>query len=266
MRFLAVDWSGSADLRGQRQRIWTAGASDEGFVSLEKGRSRDEVVAELVEVSDREARLVVGLDFSFSFPAWFVLDQGCKSVEEFWEVAETCGERWLAECLPPFWGRRGTKKVRSYELLRRTEASCTPVGPTRPKSVFQTSGPGVVGPGSIRGMSCLRKLQEAGFSIWPFHPPAFPLVVEIYPRAFTGPVVKSDPSARRRYLSRIALSPGLLELAASSEDAFDSLISCLAMSEHATELCALDATSNPTTLLEGEIWRPSPTRREQAPA
>src|SRR4051812_28448983 len=39
---------------------------------LECGRSRDEIVAHLIECAQREPRLVVGLDFAFSFPRWFL--------------------------------------------------------------------------------------------------------------------------------------------------------------------------------------------------
>src|SRR5712691_4647107 len=52
-------------------------------------------------------RLAVGLDFAFSFPAWFLTDHGHKSVRELWAAAELHGEEWLKECAPPFWGRPG---------------------------------------------------------------------------------------------------------------------------------------------------------------
>jgi catechol 2,3-dioxygenase-like lactoylglutathione lyase family enzyme len=62
---------------------------------------------------------------------------------------------------------------------------------------FQIGGAGAVGTGSLRGMQHLADLAHAGFSIWPFDRPGWPLAVEIYPRLFTPGVVKSRHRARR---------------------------------------------------------------------
>jgi hypothetical protein len=124
--------------------------------------------------------------------------------------------------------------------------------------VFHVLGPGTVGTGSIRGMPYLRQLREAGFSIWPFDPPSPWKVVEIYPRLLTGPVHKSDHGQRALYLDRAPwkLNPALIGSLLGSEDAFDAAISALVMERHAPDLAALGQTSDPVTLLEGDIWRP----------
>jgi hypothetical protein len=50
-------------------------------------------------------------------------------------------------------------------------------------------------------MPMLRRLRAQGFAVWPFDAFSMPLLVEIYPRVFTGNVVKSNPVARQHYLS-----------------------------------------------------------------
>jgi hypothetical protein len=108
-------------------------------------------------------------------------------------------------------------------------------------------------------MAVLARLRREGFSIWPFDPPGWPRVVEIYPRLLTGPVRKSDPAARARYLSELAWppDPGLRELAASTEDAFDAAVSALAMWVHRDDLASLPAALPLEAAREGWIWQPS---------
>ena len=69
-----------------------------------------------------------------------------------------------------------------------------------PKSGFKIADAGQVGTGSIRGIPYLTQLRAAGIAVWPFDPPTRPLVVEIYPRLLTGPIVKSSAVQRADYL------------------------------------------------------------------
>jgi hypothetical protein len=107
-------------------------------------------------------------------------------------------------------------------------------------------------------MSLLRRLHLAGWAIWPFDPPGWPLALEIYPRLLTGAVVKSSRLARAAYLAARfpALDPALAARAGAGEDAFDAAVSALVMAEHAAALASLPSRTDPLTLLEGEIWRP----------
>jgi len=182
---------------------------DGQLVYLENGRTREEVIAAVAASVHEHREVVVGFDFAFSFPAWFVHERGLRDVGSLWDLVGAVGEEWLAECRPPFWGRAGAKKPVLREHLRETDKACDPVSGITPKSVFQIGGAGAVGTASIRGMPYLGRLRQAGFSIWPFDPPRLPLVVEIYPRALTGEVNKSDALARREYLKHWALSPPL---------------------------------------------------------
>jgi len=114
-----------------------------------------------------------------------------------------------------------------------------------------------VGTGSIRGMAALSRLSEAGFSIWPFDVPTFPLVIEIYPRLLTGRVNKSSADSRRAYLDRWPDIPDRYrDAAATSEDAFDAVVSAMVMAGSISELGNLQQSSDPAELLEGRIWYP----------
>jgi hypothetical protein len=258
VRVVAVDWSGRAGVTGQRRHIWRAVADDGRLVALGSGMSRGEVVDEVVAMARADEELIVGFDFAFSFPAWFVLGYGLTEVGELWALAAVEGERWLEECRPPFWGRPHKPRPALVEQLRLTDASCQPVGGARPKSVFQVGGAGAVGTGSIRGMPYLPRLRAAGFSVWPFDPAGSPLVVEIYPRALTGPVRKSVAAARAAYLEDWTLPLGLRRLAQESEDAFDAAASALVMWRHLEQLRNLCRAEDPRVLLEGAIWAPTP--------
>ena len=185
---------------GARSKIWLAEVRDGRLARLESGRSREEIVDELVAEAERDPALLVGLDFAFSMPLWFFRHRGLKRVEDLWGLVAEEGEAWLAECEPPFWGKPGRKKPELPEHFRRTEMESPRVGGSSPKSVFQIGGAGAVGTGSLRGIPCLGALHAAGFSIWPFHAPTRPIVIEIYPRLLTGPVVKSSHDSRSAYL------------------------------------------------------------------
>ena len=256
MEVVAVDWSGAAT--GSGTHIWLAHVVDGELVALRNGRTRGEVVDDLAALRARTpGGLVVGLDFSFSFPAWFLRAQSCATVGELWDTVEQKGEGWLAECASPFWGHPGRRRPELPAYLRRAEQSIS-VGGISPKSTFQIGGAGAVGTGSVRGMPHLRRLQAAGFSIWPFDRPGPSLVLEIYPRLLTGPVRKSSGEGRARYVAEAGwpIAPPFEAAMLASEDAFDAAISALVMDTHRADLAALRPSVDPLTLLEGDVWRP----------
>jgi Holliday junction resolvase RusA-like endonuclease len=254
MRVLAVDWSGRAKAAGQA--IWLAEADRGQLVSLESGRTRDQLIEHLIKVARADDEFVVGLDFAFSFPRWWCEERSWSEIREVWAAMASEGEAVLASCSPPFWGRPGKGKP-LHDGFRKTERE----GSGSAKSVFQIGGAGAVGTGSIRGMPCLLALSEAGFSVWPFDPAGWPRVVEIYPRELTGDVTKSVEAERRAYLCHTFpdLDPQVLAMAAGSEDAFDAAVSALVMDLHRDELAALGQTSDPFGSIEGAIWRPIQT-------
>jgi aminopeptidase YwaD len=244
---IALDWSGAADERSQRRKIWRCLARSEEdrlrVVGLESRMTRREVVAQLVETVGEGERLLVGLDFAFSLPHGYVAQLGDSPAESWEDVVAWCteeGEEVLTECPPPFWGRARTRKPSAGELprfglgslWRKVERAAAPA-----KSVFQISGPGAVGSGALRGIPLLAQLREAGFAVWPFDRPAEgqSAVVEIYPRLFARAVRKSSARERRDHLAALVAQGDVLvpeeaiEQAASNDDAFDALVSVAGM-------------------------------------
>jgi hypothetical protein len=265
MRTIAVDWSG-ARLRAEN-KIWLAEVVGGRLVRLENGRTREQVAGFLVAEAERDPDVVVGFDFAFSLPAWFLQERGLERVQDLWALAERDAEHWLAECETPFWGRPGRRRPdlgRGRDHFRLTDTSVPDTGGIRPKSVFQIGGAGAVGTGSLRGMPILHRLSAEGFSVWPFGSTDMPLVVEIYPRILTGAVNKSSATERTYYLSRFQekLPQELRERAASSEDAFDAAVSALVMSISFENQVDLTVPEDRRTMLEGKIWHPGVAREE----
>ncbi len=251
--------------------------SNAGHVALHSGRTRQETIAWLVEQAKSQSamtsRLVVGLDFAFSYPAWFVQQQGATTIEQFWAIVAERGEDWLAACEHPFWGRRlATGGGRpspanhrapgwlGYRVAERLVES-------NPSSPFQIGGGGAVGTGSLRGIPWLLTLRKAGFAIWPFDPPANLVAMEIYPRSFTGPVTKSSREARQAYLERYLvhqLTAASLRVATESEDAFDAACSVIGMASQAADIASLVHAADAVTLLEGRIFPGLPITHGEA--
>jgi hypothetical protein len=290
-RVVGVDWSGDQG-PGQRRKIWAGvWTAASGRVELESGRTRVELMEWLVELARETPRMVVGFDFTFGFPAWFMEELGIGSAPEFWQmVAEGQGEKWLhKDCADGrFWGRVGSARhgkkpaefcgEHAHRMLRRAEtvlkvrAEMTdPLAVARiagiaPKSVFQIGGAGAVGTASLRGMPGLLMLRAAGFRIWPFDAPSSkkPMVVEIYTRLMTGAVIKSSEVARTAYLAKkrkenalyAGLSRRVLVKARGSEDAFDALVTALVMTEHRAEFARLRRTEDEVFRMEGQTWVP----------
>ena len=244
-RVIAVDWSGR--VQGSEETIWIAEARGESLVRLEPGRTREQVTEWLLAQLGVGPPLIVGLDFAFSLPAWFARAHGCATGPEVWQLAARLGERWLSTCPPPFWGHAGTTKPTDVATRRRADA----VGA---KSPFQIAGAGAVGTGSIRGMPHLARLRRGGFAVWPFDRPRLPVIVEIYPRVHTGPVVKSRAAARAAAVEALPLNEAHRRLAIGSEDAFDAALSALAMHRRLDELLDLPVRSGADIEIEGEIW------------
>lgn len=249
LRAIAIDWSGRA--RGDAEHIWLAEARSGRLVDLCNGMSRACVIDEVLARAGEHPRTAVGLDFAFSFPRWWCEQNGWATARDVWRAAAADGDRWLAECPAPFWGRRARHAGVRDVQYRRTDERARPA-----KSVFQIAGAGAVGTGSIRGMPHLLTLDRAGFSVWPFDPPGWPRVVEIYPRLLTGPVRKGRWRERHAHLARsfAGQDEALLERAAGSEDAFDAAVSAIRMSERAAALERLPRARDREERIEGRIW------------
>lgn len=250
---IAVDWSGRA--KGAAEAIWLAEVEGSKIIDLRSGATREQLVAELCARSP-EVPLIVGLDFAFSFPAWWCEERGWTDIRAVWSAAAERGHCWLESCPPPFWGKTGKPQLPDpARLFRQTDRA---IARGTPKSVFQIGGAGAVGTGSIRGMPHLLTLAEAGFAVWPFETPGARTVIEIYPRALTArPVRKSSWRQRHAYvLEHLRGQPHeLLERAAGSEDAFDAAVSALAIAASVEQIAAMPKLGRPYSI-EGCIWTP----------
>lgn len=259
-RVIAIDWSGAA--AGAEKRIWRADVLDGALVYLRNGSTADDIAEQLIALAAADPRIVIGLDFAFSMPAWFLRQQGLTTAQDLWaHAAQGLCEPWLRQPPYPFWGRPGSTMPRDCDLYRRTERDLHAATGFHPKSVFQLAGAGAVGTASLRGMPVLDRLHHAGFHVWPYDDPGWPLVLEIYPRVFTGPVRKSN-TADRELLVRSRypqLDEHLLAAMISSEDAFDAAISALEMTRHLDALCALPHAPGALARLEGIVWFPGCT-------
>jgi hypothetical protein len=132
MRVLAVDWSGK--LKRPEEFLWLAEVHDGELVGLENGRGRAELIAQVVDRGDGEAETVAGFDFAFSFPKWWCDERGWSDVRQVWATIATEGERLLAACEVPLWGRPGTPNPNLPDRrFRRTEREA---GESSAKSVF----------------------------------------------------------------------------------------------------------------------------------
>jgi hypothetical protein len=248
------------------------------------------LIARLIEMAAETPRMVVGVDFCFSYPAWFVKEHGARTAPELWKIVSERGEHWLShECEDArFWGRKGAlrdgKKPAEFcgefglRMLREADIACKVQGkildPSEaakvkgiaPKSPFQIGGAGAVGTGTLRGIPELARLQKAGFRVWPFDAPALgegrPLLVEIYPRLLTGEVKKGNAEARKDYLAKkrkmdaayAALGRDVMERARGSEDAFDALVSVMEMVARRDDFLRLERATDVVTRMEGAVW------------
>jgi hypothetical protein len=167
-RAFAIDWSGRAGA-DQKKTIYLAEVARENdrLVRLENGRTRSEVIDLLISEAEDDPDLVVGLDFAFSLPAWYLARLGITSVRELWAAlsSEALTPRmrdvglveWLGAPEPPFWSStKAASGLTPEQEFRRTEQELRRPG-MQPKSVFQLVGAGQVGRGSLYGMQALHR-------------------------------------------------------------------------------------------------------------
>lgn len=274
---IGVDWSGAASSATQRSAIWIAVVRDGRLHALETGRTRAEAFDRLAALA-AERPSVIGLDFSFSLPRWYMEEQGWTSARELWAWADakeraeeaatpTGGDPapgWPATLPEPFWGpriRRLPETLDPDRRFRRTEHASARPGAI-PQSPFQLTGAGSVGSQSLRGMVRLHRF--AGAHVWPVDDPGWPLVVEVFPRLMLREL-RPDLTE----LSGAALVELLVETAdsglwggrdewreslAESQDALDAAISAWGLWVSRRALAELQPETEHTYRLEGRIW------------
>jgi hypothetical protein len=260
---VAVDWSGRADAAGQRRAIWTAVARGGGLAELRDGRDRREAVDHLIRLARATPATVAGLDFAFSWPAWYLDARGLRDPAATWSHA---GELALlrGRDLPrPFWGANVRPKAEAglgrRPVYRATERAAIAAG-AGVRSTFQAGGNGTVGLQSIRGMAHLGELRAAGVRVWPFDdaPPGRPLALEIFPRMLARSLVQGARSTGAAFRAEVleAVADDLGDHRATmlgNQDAFDAGISAIVMWRRRRELAGLRAGTG-AHAREGRIW------------
>lgn len=267
-RFLGVDWSG-AKVGGQ---VFLAevvrGADDQLQVVRVERSSRAKVEAELRGRPER--RTLAGLDFSFSFPAAFVLDNRTDwtwSQLRAWTaslVASSGGDvRAALHAAPERDQFRLVKGDRAPLLRRRTEEACVPL----PASVFDlVVYQRQVTLGTIHGMAVLDHLADADhLAVWPFDgdrvTAAETVVAEVYPAMWLDPELrKGSDTDRKEQVRRWSgslegLDEATVALLERSGDAVDALAVALALPELSLAAPAVDDV----TAREGWILGVDPT-------
>lgn len=261
-RVIAIDWSG-AKARNGRGGIALAEISDGRLLRLDAGLDRTEAVDALLQC-DPEGGVLVGMDFAFSLPNWYLRERGYRSTVDFWRdlsgEGDAGAEAILSRCEPPFWGRPGKLRPHGPEIdCRKTTLK------HRAKPVFQIGGAGSVGTGSLRGMPHLLRLREGGWSVFPFDDPGERTVVEIYTSVlyrYAGiPAVrKSSADSRRQALAEIhgCVVPKAARLeAARNEHAFDALTAAIGLWNWTRSDAFGFPVPDATDRLEGMIFPPS---------
>lgn len=265
LRALAVDWSGRAG-PDQKKTIYLAEVSPvrQTLMRLENGRTRWEVVELLIAEAAEDRNLIVGFDFAFSLPEWYLAALGLTSVRDLWallseealtpRMVEVGLVEWMRAPEPPFWSSTKTaSRLTPGQEFRRTERELRRPG-VQPKSVFQLVGAGQVGRGSLYGMQALHRLSQAGFSVWPFDEPRYPLVLEVFPRVFSIGAIKSDLAKRRHFLEKLGIDGPTHGSRDDTEDAFDAAISAHAIAEAVSSGGIGQLDREPGYVLEGRIW------------
>lgn len=204
--FVGVDWSGA---RGSGQpgiqvvRCTPGRAAPRLVAPPAKAWTRPSLLAWLIDAV-RDERLLVGLDFSFTFPfidrgayfpgeadspgdaraLWCLVESVCADAAGLYGGPFAATAPWSGH----FYRRKGDKGARFARRHKRVERACADAGLGHPESVFHLIGPKQVGLGSLAGMRFLAALRDASddVRIWPMErlSPRRSMVVEIFPRAF----------------------------------------------------------------------------------
>lgn len=197
-RFACIDWSGAA---GERQpgiavAACAAGDAPPQLVGAPGRWSRQAVLDWLLQCAGENADLLIGVDFSTSFPfvdkgAFFPgWDRSPADARALWALVDRLADdephlaanRFVdhADAAPHFrrhGGREGALFGGGIGRMRVVEARTD----AHPASCFNLVGAKQVGKSSLTGMRLLHRL-DGRVPVWPFDPvPAQgPVIVEIY--------------------------------------------------------------------------------------
>lgn len=249
--YLGIDWSGAAGrYTGIALAECAPGAGGPRLIAPEeRDWSRSAVAAYLVRRLARGERLLIGLDFAFSFP--WIADEGYlagrapQATDAFalWSLIEQASagapDHFAgpvvahAQFAPSYW-LRGPQPSGWRNDKRLTELACATATATRPETVFKLIGAKQVGKAALAGIRTLRAIRlEAPrqVAVWPFEPPERrSALVEIYPTLFRRQALGSlskikDRATLDRALGALGSGPAAGAPATFSDHDGDALIS-----------------------------------------
>src|SRR5207237_10328750 len=114
--------------------------------------------------------LVIGLDFAFSFPLWFIESLALRSAPAVWSHVAAHGEHWLTTCETPFWGRPGRPRPAvTGPRFRRTEQTLPRTAGITPHTIFHVGGSCTVVMGSIHGLLLWPVHRSVDVPLWRFY-------------------------------------------------------------------------------------------------
>ena len=215
-RYVAIDWTGARGTRHRAIQVAEAAAGDEAprLVRPRHVWARDEVRALVQRIADRNERVLVGIDCSFSLPfadrgSYFCGGPEPADARTLWAEVEalSAGEPdlgaggFVAARRGQFWCGLADGVQRDFARLRVAERLHRERRMGSPASPYVLLGASQVGKATLSGMRLLAKLR--GVPVWPFDPGPDdgPLLVEIYCQTFAldgGFSLRRLPAAGRR--------------------------------------------------------------------
>ena len=207
--------------------------------------------------------IVVGFDFSFSLPEWFLRDTRLRRARARSGMPPRPTVRRGCATASR---RSGAVRAGPDPTCPRTCAAPRPRSPrsagSAPSRRSRSAGPAASAPvrsaASPPWPDCRTPATRSGRSTHRRRPP---VAVEIWPRTFTGPVVKSDAAARAAHLDahlpRARTHRGATRPSAAKTR---STPQCRRWSCRVTKpaLRALPALDDPGLRTEGCVWSPAP--------
>lgn len=202
-QFIGIDWSGA------KAPIFNKAISvsviDKGATPphlVDGPWSRQKVADWIVNLSQTQKRILIGVDCNFGYAAsttqkqvgahashndlWQEVENVCESTpnffaQEFWSNPTYASDFWVS----------GKMREGFTMPKRQTEVLCAEAGFGRPESPFKLIGAKQVGKGGLAGMRMAHYLKQAlgdKIAFWPFEmdlvDAANIVVTEIYPRQF----------------------------------------------------------------------------------
>lgn len=285
-RFIGVDWSGARGpgLPGLQVAMATAGRCPPRLVPPPDGRknwTRSVFTDWLVETLSGNDRVLVGLDFAFSFPRrdtgeffpgvpdpdapstacdlWQRVDDLCEATGRDFFAGAFVEKGWYA----PYFLLPGKRGARYKYRLRMTDERCHHVDLGRPETVFKLVGPTQVGKGSLSGMRVLHHLRSH-LCVWPFdrlpRSRSATVAVEVYPGAFVRRMLKvtsgnppSRPTVRNAKVRDMEKLNRIMEFY-DLEPLRDDVLEGKAAGDKADALIVAAALRRLSC--KGEVWNP----------